>query len=31
VRSENVFWWVDSFLRAGSQIAARRLRARLTR
>jgi hypothetical protein len=24
VRSENVFWWVDSFLRAGTQTAASR-------
>jgi trehalose-6-phosphate synthase len=23
VREENVFWWVDSFLRAGAQIARR--------
>jgi trehalose 6-phosphate synthase len=23
VREENVFWWVDSFLKAGSKLAAR--------
>src|SRR6266496_578003 len=23
VRDENVFWWVDSFLRAGAKLAAR--------
>jgi trehalose 6-phosphate synthase len=23
VRDENVFWWVDSFLKAGSKLAAR--------
>jgi trehalose-6-phosphate synthase len=23
VRDENVFWWVDSFLRAGTKITAR--------
>jgi len=26
VRKENVFWWVDSFLRAGAKIASRSLR-----
>jgi trehalose 6-phosphate synthase/phosphatase len=26
VRKENVFWWVDSFLRAGAQVAARSTR-----
>jgi trehalose-6-phosphate synthase len=35
VRKENVFWWVDSFLRVGAKLAARservanRRRARL--
>jgi len=23
VREENVFWWVDSFLKAGAKLAAR--------
>ena len=23
VRDENVFWWIDSFLRAGANLAAR--------
>jgi trehalose-6-phosphate synthase len=26
VRNENVFWWVDSFLKAGAQIGARSMR-----
>jgi trehalose 6-phosphate synthase/phosphatase len=29
VRSENVFWWVDSFLRAGTQTAASRRRSKV--
>jgi trehalose 6-phosphate synthase/phosphatase len=29
VRSENVFWWVDSFLRAGAQIAPSRRRSEI--
>jgi len=26
VRDENVFWWVDSFLKAGSQLKTRSAR-----
>jgi trehalose 6-phosphate synthase len=29
VRNENVFWWVDSFLKAGAKLTARRSRAQL--
>jgi trehalose 6-phosphate synthase len=35
VRNENVFWWVDSFLKAGSQISiqgvSKRRQARFAR
>ena len=28
VRNENVFWWVDSFLKAGAKLATRSSRLR---